>query len=75
MRVTRREFERNSKVPAELVAEMAQAATAGQEAWAQARAERRFDIYRPALERVVELRRRYALDVTGVVEKVKTFLG
>lgn len=60
VRVARREFERETKVPIEWVAEFALVTTAAHEAWAKARAENDFPHFQPHLERVLELVHRYA---------------
>jgi len=59
VRVARRDFDKACRVPGELKVELARAASLGQEAWARARAESDFDLFRPHLERAVELRQRY----------------
>jgi carboxypeptidase Taq len=60
IRVIRRGYEKQTRVPAEMVAEFAQVTTLAHEAWAQARAENRFVIFQPHLEKIFGLRRRYA---------------
>ncbi len=60
IRVTRREYEKRTRVPAEWVAEFAQVTSLAHPAWAQARAESKFELFRPHLERILDLRRRYA---------------
>lgn len=60
IRVTRREYEKQTKVPAEMVAEFALATTEAHEAWAQARRENNFAHFQPHLEKIFGLRRRYA---------------
>jgi carboxypeptidase Taq len=59
VRVTRRDWEKQRRVPAELEEEMTRAAASGHHAWIAARRERDFDAFLPYLERNVELRRRY----------------
>jgi carboxypeptidase Taq len=59
VRVTRRRFEKARRVPIELAAERARAASLGQEAWAQSRAQSDFTAFAPYLERNLELARRY----------------
>jgi carboxypeptidase Taq len=60
LRVARRDFERESRLPADLVAETAQVTTLAFEAWRQARAAADFGRFAPWLERIVELNRRRA---------------
>lgn len=60
IRVTRRQYEKRTRVPPEMVAEFAQATTLAHEAWAQARAENDFARFQPHLEKIFGLRRRYA---------------
>ncbi|WP_373048652.1 carboxypeptidase M32 [Vulgatibacter sp.] len=55
-----RERDRAVKVPPALVRELAQAQSRAVEAWRAARAEERFSIFQPHLERLVELRRAQA---------------
>jgi carboxypeptidase Taq len=59
VRVARADHEKATRVPADLRAEMTRAASAGLQAWAEAKGKSDFSIFLPALERNVELRRRY----------------
>lgn len=59
LRVVRRDFEKASRVPPELAAEMAEASSRGVAAWQEARRASDFQLFRPYLERNLELRRRY----------------
>lgn len=59
VRVARRDYDKARRVPGELKAEMARAASLGQEAWERARALSDFEPFRPHLERSLELKRRY----------------
>jgi len=54
------DFDKATRVPTEKVAEYARITTMAQEAWVQARTNSDFSIFRPHLERIVELRREYA---------------
>jgi carboxypeptidase Taq len=67
IRVARRDFERARRVPAELRAEMVRAGTHGNQAWKRAREANDYDLFRPALERNLELQGRYieCLDGAG----------
>lgn len=60
IRVARREYDKETKVPVELVVALAKAQTEGYAAWLQAREAQDFSLFRPALERVVGLMREYA---------------
>jgi carboxypeptidase Taq len=59
VRVTRRDWEKASRVPAELRADILRAGALGHEVWVQARATNDFGKFLPALERNLELKRRY----------------
>jgi carboxypeptidase Taq len=60
VRVARRDWERDRRVPAELAAARVQASGEGQAVWDVARAESDFALFAPALERNVALAREYA---------------
>ena len=71
IRVTRRDYEKAKIIPTELTVEFSLAASAGYEAWVEARAASDFSILLPHLERIVDLHRRaIALhrDALGQVE-------
>jgi carboxypeptidase Taq len=59
IRVTRRDWEKQRRVPTELRTEMVRAAALGNQVWIEARASNDFEAFRPALERNLELKRRY----------------
>jgi carboxypeptidase Taq len=59
IRVTRHDWEKNRKVPAELRAEMLRAGAQGHQIWVKARAENDFAAFLPVLERNLELKKRY----------------
>jgi carboxypeptidase Taq len=59
VRLTRREWERARRVPAELAAEMAHAAGVAVAAWDKAKAASDFASFAPHLERQLELKQRY----------------
>jgi len=59
IRITRREWERASRIPSELVGEMVQASGVGVAAWDDAKGASDFKSFRPHLERQLELKRRY----------------
>ena len=55
VRVTRRDYERDRKLPASLVSEMSRTVSQAKEAWKKARATDDFDTFAPLLQRVVDL--------------------
>jgi carboxypeptidase Taq len=59
VRVTRVDWEKARKVPAELRAEMSRASSLGHQVWVRARAENDFAAFLPVLRENLELRRRY----------------
>jgi carboxypeptidase Taq len=59
IRVTRRDWEKQRRVPSELRAEILRAAALGTQVWVEARARNDFASFLPALERNLELKRRY----------------
>lgn len=59
LRVTRRDYERATRVPADFVAEFAAASSRAYEVWEEARGKSEFSLFRPHLERLVELSQRY----------------
>jgi carboxypeptidase Taq len=60
VRLARRDYDRQKRVPGDLAAELAQASAAGQDIWEAARAADDYAKFAPALERNVELARAYA---------------
>jgi carboxypeptidase Taq len=60
IRVTRRDRDKEVKVPAELREAQARAAAEAFTVWVEARSKSDFELFRPYLERNVELRREYA---------------
>ena len=61
----KRSFDRNTKVPAELAAEIARVTSVSQGIWAGARAEDYFKAFAPTLRQVLELRRQEARALSG----------
>ncbi len=59
VRVTRREWERSRRIPSELVGEMAHANGVAVAVWDEAKAASDFALFRPHLERQLELKHRY----------------
>lgn len=64
VRVARRDYEKARKIPAAMVAEMAQAVALGKEGWKAARETDTFATFTPHLERLVALNRQKA-DILG----------
>lgn len=67
VRVLRRDYDRNTKIPTELVAERAKVTAMAFEAWKQARAENNVALFEPHLKRVMDVIRRVA-DALGYEE-------
>jgi carboxypeptidase Taq len=59
IRVTRRDWEKQRRVPTELRTEMIRSAALGNQVWIEARATNDFAKFLPALERNLDLKRRY----------------
>ena len=59
IRVTKRDYEKAKRVPPEFVVESAIVTTRAFDAWMEARQKSDFSIFRPHLEKVVELTKRY----------------
>jgi carboxypeptidase Taq len=59
-KVTLREYERRTKVPPELVTELAETIGVAYSNWERAKAENDFATFKPYLEKIVDLRRTYA---------------
>src|SRR4051794_28872774 len=59
VRVARRDWEKASRVPVDLRAELSRVASVSEHAWVEARERSDFAAFLPHLERVVELRRQY----------------
>ncbi|MCW3022931.1 MAG: Carboxypeptidase Taq [Conexibacter sp.] len=60
VRLARRDWDRDRRVPIDLAAELAQAGAEGQDVWQAARAADDFSAFAPALRRNIELARAYA---------------
>lgn len=58
--VTRRRYEKDTRVPSEWVADYTRITTQAHEAWTKARAENNFAHFQPFLEQIFDLRRQYA---------------
>ncbi len=60
VKVTRRRFDKSTKVPKEFIIEMAQVTSVAHQVWQKARKANDFVSFQPTLEKIVELRQRYA---------------
>ena len=60
IRETRRAYDRETKVPMELVQESAELGSRGHHVWARARADNKYSDFAPVLERLIELRKQWA---------------
>jgi carboxypeptidase Taq len=58
--VTRREVDRKLRIPADWVESFTKATAIGQEVWEHAKTTSDFQLFRPHLEKIIELRREYA---------------
>jgi len=65
VRVARRRYDKSCRVPPELAAELARAASRGHEAWVVARAQSDFSAFAPYLQHNFELARRYVECLPG----------
>jgi carboxypeptidase Taq len=68
VRVTRRDYDKDRKLPPELISEIARAGSAAQPVWQKARREENFKLFAPVLEKNVELNRRLA-DALGYQDR------
>ena len=60
IRRLRRDFEKQSRIPASLVKQLAEASARAHGAWTEAREKSQFGLFAPHLERLLDLRRQYA---------------
>ena len=60
VKTARRDYEKHTRVSAAWVSEFARATTVAQSAWEKAKANNEFGVFRPHLEKIVELNRQYA---------------
>ncbi|MFP4346168.1 MAG: carboxypeptidase M32 [Anaerolineales bacterium] len=67
VRVVRRQFDKMTKIPTEMVAELARVTSQAFVAWRQAREENDYGMFQPHLTKVVDLNRRIA-DILGYEE-------
>ena len=59
IKVSRRDYDKRTRVPSEFVAEQAQVSAQAHEGWMEARAKSDFSIFQPHLAKVLDLTRRY----------------
>lgn len=60
VKVSKRAYEKRTKVPLPLLMENIQATTMGHEAWVKAKTQSDFSIFQPHLEKIIDLRKQYA---------------
>jgi len=60
IKVLNRTYNKAIKVPSSLVAEISKACSIGQQTWAEAKSRSDFNLFKPCLERLVELKKEYA---------------
>ena len=60
VKVTQREYNKKTRVPPAMIAELAELTAAGFATWQVARAESNFALFQPQLEKIVDYRRRFA---------------
>jgi len=70
-----RELARRRRQPAELVEELARQCSRASEVWVEARAKSDFALFRPELERMVELKRRQAEAIAPAGDLYNAWLG
>lgn len=75
IRVINREYERQSRVPADLAREIARVTSAAQGEWAEARAAGDFAAFQPTLTKVVDLRRQEAVALADGGDLYDALLG
>ena len=74
IRVAHRLYEKATRIPTELIVEQALVAAAAHEAWLKAREENRFEVFRPALEQVVDVSGRVASALGYVNSPMDAFI-
>lgn len=60
LRVARRDYDKDRKIPAALIGELGEAAALAHEIWVKARANNDFKSFAPALQKILDLKRRVA---------------
>ncbi|RME31618.1 carboxypeptidase M32 [Candidatus Woesearchaeota archaeon] len=74
VKITKRRYDRQRRVPASLVKEMSATATRAELAWKKAREENDFASFAPHLRRVIELAKRYAQAIDATAPIYQTLL-
>lgn len=69
IRVVREDWNKDRKIPSELVEELASTTSRAQEVWARARTDNDFQLFQPWLEKILELNQRQA-DLLGWEEHI-----
>ncbi len=69
VRVAKDEYDRKRRLPAALVGAIARHQTVAHEVWVKARSESNFELFRPALEKMFDLKRRQA-EALGYTESI-----
>jgi carboxypeptidase Taq len=69
IKITRREYHKARKVPADLVASITRATSKGYELWAKARAQSDWKVFEPQLEKIIDLERELA-DHLGYTDRI-----
>jgi len=69
VRVTKREYDKATKIPSELIAELSRTSSHAKEAWKEARATDDFEKFQPHLEKLVDLNKRMA-DALGYADRM-----
>lgn len=59
IKVTARDYDQATRVPADFIVEQARVTTMAHQAWAEARAKNEFPLFQPHLEKILELVQRY----------------
>ena len=60
IKVARRNYDKSTRVPANWVSEFARVTSVGHAIWEKARKENNFGLFKPSLERIVQMKREYA---------------
>jgi len=60
VKVSKRAYEKRTKVPLSLLMENIQATTMAHEAWVKAKTQSDFSVFQPHLEKIIDLRKQYA---------------
>ncbi len=72
--VTARDYEKNGCVPSSFISERAQITALAQQAWLEARALSNYSIFRPHLEKIIELSRKFVTYFPSVIQPYDVLL-